>query len=111
MSKNSIKNSMAILLAASASLLLCAMPAWAGHGRGHFGKGHHNSGTRTQDVGRGQSKSSVTDGDDTSGTATDASEHPGSNKGGAVRGLDRANEVAGEHGESGRANAAGHGLH
>lgn len=29
-----------------------------------------------------------------------------SNKGGALRGLDRANDVAGEHGAQGRANAA-----
>lgn len=31
-----------------------------------------------------------------------------SNKGGAVRGLDRANAVAGTHGQAGRANAASH---
>ena len=31
-----------------------------------------------------------------------------SNKGGAVRGLDRANTVAGVHGQAGRANAASH---
>ena len=31
-----------------------------------------------------------------------------SNKGGALRGLDRANQVAGAHGAAGRANAAAH---
>ena len=31
-----------------------------------------------------------------------------SNKGGALRGLDRANQVAGVHGQAGRANAATH---
>ena len=31
-----------------------------------------------------------------------------SNKGGALRGLDRANHVAGVHGQAGRANAAAH---
>ena len=31
-----------------------------------------------------------------------------SNKGGALRGLNRANQVAGVHGQAGRANAASH---
>jgi len=31
-----------------------------------------------------------------------------SNKGGALRGLDRANSVAGSHGQAGRTNAASH---
>ena len=31
-----------------------------------------------------------------------------SNKGGALRGLDRANQVAGVHGQAGRTNAASH---
>lgn len=34
-----------------------------------------------------------------------------SNKGGALRGLDRANQVAGVHGQAGRANAAAHHKH
>lgn len=34
-----------------------------------------------------------------------------SNKGGALRGLDRANHVAGIHGAAGRANAAAHHKH
>ena len=34
-----------------------------------------------------------------------------SNKGGALRGLDRANHVAGVHGQAGRANAASHQHH
>ncbi len=105
------KNSFAVLFAASASLLLCAMPAWAGHGKHHFGKGHYNSSSsRTQDV-SSQSKSSVTDADDFGTTRTDASKHPASNAGGALRGLDRANEVAGEHGEWGRSIAGGHHRH
>ena len=34
-----------------------------------------------------------------------------SNKGGAMRGLDRANAVAGVHGQAGRTNAAAHHKH
>lgn len=40
------------------------------------------------------------------GPSTTGQEH--SNKGGAVRGLDRANAVAGTHGQAGRTNAANH---
>lgn len=43
------------------------------------------------------------------GPSTTGLEH--SNKGGALRGLDRANHVAGVHGEAGRANAAAHHKH
>jgi hypothetical protein len=102
-----------IFMAASASLLLCAMPAWAGHGR-HFGKGsHHHKGSNLiqspiQGAGGGQGTSSVT-GTDDSGTDADADTHPGSNEGGAVRELERANQVAGEQGQWGRTNAGGQG--
>ncbi len=100
-----------ILGAVSASLLLCAMPAWAGHGH-HFGSGHHGSGNNlSKATGASKDTSSTIDTDDIGGADTDASAHPSGNKGGATRGLQRANEVAGEHGEAGRTNAAHHGHH
>lgn len=40
------------------------------------------------------------------GPSTTGLQH--SNKGGALRGLDRANSVAGSHGQAGRTNAASH---
>ena len=43
------------------------------------------------------------------GPSTTGTQH--SNKGGALRGLARANHVAGVHGEAGRANAAAHHKH
>ena len=43
------------------------------------------------------------------GPSTTGMQH--SNKGGALRGLARANHVAGVHGEAGRANAAAHHKH
>jgi hypothetical protein len=43
------------------------------------------------------------------GPSTTGQQH--SNKGGALRGLDRANQVAGVHGAAGRANAAAHHRH
>ena len=43
------------------------------------------------------------------GPSTTGLQH--SNKGGALRGLARANQVAGVHGEAGRANAAAHHKH
>ena len=43
------------------------------------------------------------------GPSTTGLEH--SNKGGALRGLDRANHVAGVHGQAGRTNAATHHKH
>lgn len=105
-----VKSFRSIFLAACASLLLAAMPAWAGHGSALHGKGHHNCFSATTRT-HGQSAHSVTDADSTGGTDTDASTHPDSNQGGELRGLDRANQVAVEHGEQGRTNAAYHGKH
>lgn len=99
---------------AAAALLLCAMPAWAGHGNWHE-HGHsnhsaygHNKGGRAVSQGwnRGRGENPATDVESGEG-----SEHPGSNKGGALRGLNRANNVAGEHGDRGRSNAGNHGHH
>jgi hypothetical protein len=100
------------LVAASASLFLCAMPAWAGH---DHGKSHH-SGTSVNKRAGGHhggkgGKGSVTDAGESSDTDSDASTRPGSNKEGAERGLERADQAAGEHGEAGRTKAAGHGKH
>ncbi len=100
-----------IFAAVSASLLLWAMPVWAGHSL-HFGNGHHTSGKHlSKSGGSGKEPVLTIDSDDSAGADTDASAHPSSNKGGAIRGLERANEVAGEHSETGRANAADHGHH
>jgi hypothetical protein len=104
-----LKIDRSMLTVACASLCLAAMPAWAGHG-GVLAKSHHNGFSATTPS-HGKGKHVVTDADDASGTDTDASTHPGSNKGGELRGLDRANQVAGEHGELGRINAAHHGKH
>jgi hypothetical protein len=73
--------------------LLAAMswstPALAGH---HFGETKHGKSVKTfSDVEAGE----------TGKTTMDVR----SNKGGADRGLDRANDVAGEHGEAGRTKA------
>jgi hypothetical protein len=100
-----------VLAAVYASLLFCAMPAWAGPGH-HFGAGHHTSGKNLiKNTGPGKNLSSTVDSDDSGGVDIDADAHPGSNKGDVLRGLQRANEVAGEHGELGRTNAAHHGHH
>jgi hypothetical protein len=103
--------------AAAASLFLCAMPAWAGHGHGHghhfdYAWGHHkSSGSATHGSSSNRGENALTDVGSGGGPAPEASDHPGSNKGGALRGLDRANDVAGEHGGRGRTNAGNHGHH
>ena len=71
----------ATLIAAAAGLLLLGVSpaAFAGpHGGGHMGGGMQNAG----------------------------SDNPHSNAGGAMRGLDRSDSVAGQHGDSGRDKAA-----
>jgi hypothetical protein len=84
-------NRLALAAAGISMLLWVATPALAGHGHGSgnafasgnaekHGLGHHFG---------------------TSGK-------PHSNKHGALRGLDRANDVAGSHGQQGRTNAAAH---
>ena len=81
-----------VLAAAGVSMLLwVATPVLAGHGHGGgnaFGFGDtakHSGGHRFGTTGK-----------------------PHSNKHGKDRGLDRANDVAGEHGRQGRANATTH---
>jgi hypothetical protein len=70
-----------------------------------LGKGHHKSVPTKVENESGQSENT------SRGTGDVENSH--SNKGGEERGLGRANEVAGPHGEEGRENAAGqgHGRH
>jgi hypothetical protein len=71
-------------------LILCATPALAGHGH-HWAKGHGKHGRKHAMSLASQSGNSH------------------SNKGGTLRGLKRANNVAGAHGAHGRTNAGQHG--
>jgi hypothetical protein len=81
-----------VLAAAWVSMLLwAATPVLAGHG--HGGGNAFGLGDTAKHVGGHHS-----------GTAG----KPHSNKHGKDRGLDRANDVAGEHGQQGRANATTH---
>jgi hypothetical protein len=89
--------------AAIAMMSWLATPAFAGHNASGDGHGHtsHNSGALTEGGGhKGGTKSH--------GHHSHASHDTHGNKGGAERGLDRANDVAGSHGEEGRENAAAH---
>jgi hypothetical protein len=95
-----------ITFAAGAIAMMSWMstPAFAGHnasGHGHSNKwgisdaftesgGHKGGGTKSH------------------GHHSHASHSTHGNKGGATRGLDRANDVAGSHGEEGRENASTH---
>jgi|GEM_PF-3900642 hypothetical protein len=104
------KKLMCTFAAVAASFLLCAMSAWAGHGHWHehgrhYAYGHNGSGvSRGRSHGPGESPSSDVE-------SGQAGEPPASNRGGATRGLNRANDVAGEHGDWGRSNAESHGRH
>jgi hypothetical protein len=71
-----------------ASIAWLSAPAFAGHN------------TSTHVHGHGGTKSH--------GHKHGAEDNTHSNKGGAQRGLDRANQVAGSHGEEGRENASAH---
>ncbi len=94
-----------ITLAAAALSMISWMstPALAGHnplGHGH-GHGAGISGGSTKGTGHhGGTKGH--------GHQLSAGDNTHSNKGGAQRGLDRANQVAGSHGEEGRENASAH---
>jgi len=88
---------------------IIAMLAWAstpvlaghnnGHNHGHKGEMSDGSHGVHGKKGHGHKQESVDN---------DSLENEHGNKGGAERGLDRANEVAGEHGEEGRENASSH---
>jgi len=89
-----------IAVTAFSIVALAALPAFAGHGSNGKGHGHGKGATEIEDSegghhhgGKGHHHSS-------------ANSH--SNKGGELHGLNRANEVAGPHGEEGRENAASH---
>jgi hypothetical protein len=79
--------------------------AWAGHDSYGKGRGHSHS---TAISGGGTQASSHHDGTKGHGHKHGAAANSHSNKGGAERGLTRANQVAGEHGEEGRENASAH---
>jgi hypothetical protein len=84
-------NKLALAAAGVSMLLWAATPALAGHG--HGGGNAFGFGDTAKHVG---------------GSHSGAAGKPHSNKHGKDRGLDRANDVAGEHGQQGRANAATH---
>lgn len=73
-------------------LILCATPALAGHGH-HWAKGHGKHGDK-----HGLS-------------LVNGNGNSHSNKGGVLRGLERAGKAAGAHGAHGRSNAGQHGRH
>lgn len=96
-----------ITFAAAALSMLSWMstPALAGHnplGHGH-GHSHVVGGAESYTKGGGHHH-----GAGGHGHHFEASDNLHSNKGGALRGLDRANEVAGSHGQAGRDNAFAH---
>jgi hypothetical protein len=94
-------NGLTLAAAVLSILAWIATPALAGHnplGQGHghgHGAGFSAGGGHQQGAGG-------------SGHHKGVSDSPHSNKGGALRGLNRANQVAGPHGEEGRENAAAH---
>ncbi len=96
----------AVWLSAIVAAILWSVPAFAGH-MGGFGGGHHGGGLHMGTV-RGNSggAKSATSTDTETGETGESLSGPRSNKGGELRGLNRANAVAGEHGEQGRSNAA-----
>ena len=81
-------------------LALAALPALAGHGSNGKGHGHGKGATEVEDSGGGHHHGGK------GHHHSSANSH--SNKGGELQGLNRANEVAGPHGEEGRENAASH---
>jgi hypothetical protein len=102
------------LVAATLGLVFYAAPSMAhGNGHGHhWGKGHGSAKGAVQTNSGRNNPSSAPDADDTSGSDTDVASQSGSsqsNPGRTVRGLERANDVGGEHGEWGRTIAGKHG--
>ncbi len=91
-----MKTSKTVWAGAVAAAVLWSLPAFAGPKGLHMGALKHGKSTKTSTM----SSESET------GETGEASLTTRSNKGGALRGLSRANAVAGEHGEAGRTNAA-----
>ncbi|MGH7914223.1 MAG: hypothetical protein ACREPW_06190 [Candidatus Binataceae bacterium] len=96
-------NKITLAAAALSMMSWMATPVFAGHNPLDHGHGHKAeiSGTST----KGTSHHRGTKGH---GNPLSASDNTHSNKDGATRGLDRANQVAGSHGEKGRENASAH---
>ena len=95
-----------LTLAAAALSMISWMstPALAGHNSLGDGHGHgHNS-----EIFGASTKGPGHDGTKGHGHKHGAWDNTHSNKGGAQRGLDRANQVGGSHGEEGRENASAH---
>jgi hypothetical protein len=100
-------NKITLIAAALSMLSWMSTPVFAGHNPSH-GNGHghgHKAGTSEGSAkGNGHHGGTKT----SHGHHQDASDNTHSNKGGAQRGLDRANQTAGSHGEEGRDNASAH---
>lgn len=73
-----------------------ATPALAGHNHPSFGHGH----------GHGDAKTTTGTSSEGNSQHAGAAGNPHSNEGGELRGLDRANQAAGSHGQQGRDEAA-----
>jgi hypothetical protein len=84
-----------------AMMAWASTPVFAGHDKGHGHKSEMSGSSHGKHGKKGHGHHEETD-------DNDSFENHHSNKGGAERGLDRANEVAGEHGEEGRENASKH---
>jgi hypothetical protein len=97
-------NKITFAAAAIAMMSWMSTPAFAGHKNQASGHGHGHKGdisdTFTEGGGHKGGKGH--------GHHSHASHSTHGNKGGETRGLDRANEVAGSHGEEGRENASAH---
>jgi hypothetical protein len=101
-----MRSSKIIIAVAVLSMVAWVSPqAWAGHDSYGKGRGHSHS---TAISGGVTQASSHHDGTKGHGHKHGAVANTHSNKGGAERGLTRANQVAGEHGEEGRENASAH---
>jgi hypothetical protein len=97
-------NKITIGAAALSMVSWMATPVFAGHNPMGHGNGHGHevgiSGVSTRGTGHhGGTKGHG---------HLDASDNTHGNKGGTLRGLDRADQVAGSHGEEGRENASAH---
>ncbi len=86
----------AVWAGAVVGAMLWSLPALAGPKGMHLGALKHGKSTRM----------STMSSENETGESGEALTGTRSNKGGELRGLDRANAVAGEHGEAGRTKAA-----
>ncbi len=91
-----MRMSKAVWAGAVVAAMLWSLPALAGPKGLHMGALKHGKSTKT----------SATSTEDETGETGETLAGTRSNKGGELRGLSRANAVAGEHGEAGRTKAA-----